>query len=383
MNARFSKASRACAVVGMCSLLLFAGCAEAPKAPPRKVEVPVYPPAPETPRFYYERTIHSSADVMADDKDGSLRRALTGENRTGEGLDKPFGVAARGGRIYVGDTAARNVIMFDLNAKKVTRIGTQDPGALRMPFGMDLDAAGNLYVLDGTLKKIQVYDPNGKYLRTLGADIKWSRPTGLAVDDARKRIYAVDAGGVESTEHKVRVLDLDSGKLLFEIGKRGDGPGELNLPRDVAIGADGLLYVVDGGNFRIQVFDKDGKFLKTFGTIGGRSGQFARPKEIAAVAQGNLYVVDTAFGNLQIFNPEGQMLLDVGSRGDSDGPGKFMLPSGIAVDGDGRIYMVDQFFRKVDVFRPARLPATARYGEPFNPDAQGAATAQGARPPVR
>ena len=382
MFPRFSKASRACAVLGMASLLLFAGCAEAPKAPAKKAEIPVYPPAPEAPRFYYERTIHSSADVLADNKENAFRRAVTGENRAEEGLDKPFGVAARGGRIYVGDTSAHRVVLFDLNAKKVTHIGMQDPGALRLPFGMDIDAAGNLYVLDGSLKKIQVYDAAGKYLRSLGQEIKWSRPTGLAVDDVRKRIYAVDAGGVDSPEHKVRVLDLASGKPLFDIGKRGDGPGELNLPRDVAVGADGLVYVVDGGNFRIQVFDTEGKFLKTFGAVGRRSGQFARPKEIAADREGNLYVVDTAFGNVQIFNPEGQLLLDVGVRGSSDAPGQFMLPSGIAVDTDGRIYMVDQFFRKVDVFRPAGLPVTARYGDP-EPAAPGPSAAQAGKPTVR
>jgi sugar lactone lactonase YvrE len=378
MTPRFSKASRVCAVLGMASLLLFAGCAEAPKAPPKRAEVPVYPPAPDTPRFYYERSIYGTADVEAEDKDGALRRALTGERRTGEALDKPFGVAARSGRIYVGDTLSRAVIMFDLNTRKVTRIGAQEPGALRMPFGMDLDDTGNLYVLDGTLKKIQVYDANGKFLRSMGQEIKWSRPAGLALDTRLKRIYAVDAGGVDSPEHKVRVLDLETGKLLFEIGKRGSEPGELNLPRDVAIGADGSVYVVDGGNFRVQVFDKDGKFTKTFGAIGRRSGQFARPKEIASDRQGNLYIVDTAFANTQIFNSQGQLLLDVGTRGESDGPGRFMLPSGIAVDADGRIYMVDQFFRKVDVFRPAGLPVTARYGDPFDPEASAAPAAPAA-----
>lgn len=381
MNARFSKASRLCAVLGMASLLLFTGCAEAPKAPARKAEIPVYPAPPETPRFYYERTIRSSADVVADDKDGSLRRALTGENRSGEGLDKPYGVAARNGRIYVGDTAARNVMMFDLNTRKYKRIGTDEPGAIRMPLGIDLDAAGNLYVLDATLKKIFVYDPDGKFLRTLAQDVKWSRPVGLTIDSAGKRIYAVDAGGVDSADHKVRVLDLDSGKQLLEIGTRGNGEGELNLPRDVAIGADGLLYVVDGGNFRIQVFQKDGKFVKTFGGIGRRSGQFARPKEIATDREGNLYVVDTAFANIQIFNPEGQLLLDVAGRGDNDGPGKLMLPSGIAVDADGRIYVVDQFFRKMDVFRPARLQANARYGDALPADAP--ATARQGGPAAR
>jgi DNA-binding beta-propeller fold protein YncE len=363
MNSRFSKASRLCAVLGMAGLLLVTGCAEAPKAAsPRKEDIPVFPPPPEVARIYWERMLLSSADVVADDKDGALRRMVTGEVRAGQGIDKPYGVAARNGKIYVGDTVGRHVAVFDLNAKKYTRIGEDDPGALRMPFGMELDAGGNLYVVDGTLKRVHVYDPNGKFLRMMGHDLKLSRPVGVAIDDERKRLYLVDAGGVESPEHKVRVLDLVTGKLLFDIGKRGDGPGELNLPRDAAVGKDGQLYVVDGGNFRIQVFDKDGKFVKTIGAIGRQSGQFSRPKEIAVDPKGNLYVVDTAFGNFQIFDPEGRLLLDVGSRGNSNAPAKFMLPSGIAVDRDGRIYMADQFYRKVDVFRPAELPASARYG---------------------
>ena len=129
------------------------------------------------------------------------------------------------------------------------------------------------------------------------------------------------------------------------------------------VGADGLLYVVDGGNFRVQVFDANGKFVRTFGAIGRQGGQFSRPKEIAADAQGNIYVADSAFGNFQIFDRNGVLLLDVGSRGNVDGPAKFMLPSGIAVDTDGRVYVVDEFFRKVEVFRPAQLPASAAYGQ--------------------
>lgn len=365
MHPRFSKASRLCAVLGMAGLLLIAGCAEAPKAAGGKAkEIPAFPPPPEVARILWERTIYSSGDVVADDSDGSLRRMLTGEVRTGQGLAKPYGVAARNGRIYVGDTAGRAVAVFDLNAGKYERIGMDDPGSLRMPFGLDLDGAGNLYVVDGTLKRVHVYDPNGKFLRHLGEDLKLSRPVGLAIDDERHRLYLVDAGGVDSPDHKVHALDIQSGKQLFEIGKRGEGPGEFNLPRDVAVGKDGVLYVVDGGNFRVQVFDKDGKFLKTFGAIGRQSGQFSRPKEVAVDKQGHIYVVDSAFGNFQIFDAEGRLLLDVGGRGAQDGPAKFMLPSGIAVDDDGRIYMVDQFYRKVEVFRPAELAATARYGQP-------------------
>lgn len=362
MRAGFPKAQLAGAALSLAVLLFAAGCAQVPEAPAKRAEIPVFPPPPEAPRIVWERTLASSADVIPDDKDGALRRMVTGEVRSGEGLSKPYGVAVRGGKVYVGDTAARNVALFDLNARKYLRIGVDEPGALRMPFGMELDSDGNLYVVDGTLKRIHVYDANGKFLRMMGQDIKWSRPVGLGIDNERRRLYVVDAGGVDSADHKVRALDMDSGKVLFEFGKRGEGPGELNLPRDAVAGRDGLVYVVDGGNFRVQVFDPQGKYLKTFGAIGRRSGQFSRPKEIAADGQDNLYVVDTAFGNFQIFNREGQLLLDVGHRGNADGPARFMLPSGIAVDADGRIYMVDQFFRKVEVFRPASLPATAAYG---------------------
>jgi DNA-binding beta-propeller fold protein YncE len=363
MNARFSKASRICAVMGMAGLLLLAGCAEAPKAPPAKAaEIPVFPPPPEQARFYWERALHSTADVVSDDKEGSFRRALTGEVRSGQAVDKPYGVAVRNGKVYVGDTVGRFVMMYDLNAGKFIRIGVDEPGALRMPFGMEVDAQGNLFVVDGGTKRIQVYDPAGKHVRTLGADIKWSRPVGIAIDDARKRIYVVDAGGVDSPEHKVRALDMVTGKQQFEIGQRGDGPGDFNLPRDATVSPDGKLYVVDGGNFRIQVFDPEGKYLRTFGGVGRQTGQFSRPKEIASDKDGNLYVVDTAFGNFQIFNPEGRLLLDVGGRGNANAPARFMLPAGIAVDTDGRVYMADQFFRKVEVFRPAALPAKARYG---------------------
>jgi DNA-binding beta-propeller fold protein YncE len=123
----------------------------------------------------------------------------------------------------------------------------------------------------------------------------------------------------------------------------------------VAVGKDGRLYVVDGGNFRVQIFDAKGGYLQSFGSVGKQMGNFARPKEIAADAEGNVYVVDSAFGNFQVFNPDGELLLFAGERSERDAPGRYMLPSGIAVDEDGRVYVVDQWFRKVDVFRPYHM----------------------------
>ena len=347
----------------LAGVLLLAACA-APPPPGKAPEIPVFPPPPEKARFIYERTIYGSADIAKVDKDAAWRLFLTGESTvSSEGLSKPYGVAVFHGRVYVSDTARASVAVFDIPGQRFFRIGDDDErGRLVTPIGLDVDGMGNLYVVDNSAKRVQVYDPDGKHLRTLAGDAPWFvRPAGIAVDASGSRIYVVDNGGVSSEQHQVRVFDAQSGKHLLDIGTRGIGPGELNLPRDVTIGLDGLLYVVDGGNFRVQVFQPDGTFVRTFGSIGRQGGQFSRPKEAAIDPQGNVYIVDTAFGNFQIFNPAGELLLSVGSRSASDGMAKYMLPSGIAIDGDGRVYMVDQFFRKVDVYRPATLAPDAGF----------------------
>jgi DNA-binding beta-propeller fold protein YncE len=339
-------------------LLLLQGCMQPPHAAkdaaPREL---VFPAAPDEPRFVFERSIRSSADILATESTGELRRLVTGEQASGEALSKPYAVAASRGRLYVSDTVSRFVRVFDVPQGKQFRIGDEEgAGQLIKPVGLDIDAAGNLYVADIGAKAVMVYGPDRRFLRRVGGDKWFSRLSSVTVDPAGTRVYAVDLGGVSSEQHQVRVFDAVSGAHLYDIGKRGSGPGEFNLPRDLAIGKDGRLYVVDGGNFRVVVFDRDGRYLHSFGSVGKQYGQFARPKEIAIDRDGNVYVVDTAFGNFQIFNPDGELLLFIGERSERDGPAKYMLPSGIAVDEDGRVFVVDQWFRKIDVYRPATLP---------------------------
>ncbi len=342
---------RALALAVMVSV---AGCT-AP--PPQKVDqAPIaFPPLPDEPRFFYERTFYSSADMVPEESGSGLRRLVTGESQRGEGFSKPYAVAVRAGRIYLSDSVERFVKVLDVPNGRFYRIGEEGPGQLAKPLGLDVDSAGTLYVADATAKQVMVYDRDGKFLRRIGGEKWFDRLTSVTVDAGGTRVYVVDIGGVTSPRHQVRVFDAQSGAHLFDFGKRGSGPGEFNLPRDVAIGKDGRLYVVDGGNFRVSVFSPDGKYLKSWGSVGKQYGNFARPKEIATDREGNVYVVDTAFGNFQIFDAEGNLLTFIGGRSERDGPAKYMLPSGIAVDEDGRIYMVDQWFRKVDVYRPAAL----------------------------
>jgi DNA-binding beta-propeller fold protein YncE len=327
-----------------------AGCATIPDSV--QVEKPVFPSPPDQPRFHYQQSLISSADVEREDKDAAFKRLITGQARTGIGMGKPFAVSVHQGRVFVSDTLKRMVVAFDKRESRYFEIGTAPPGELFKPMGLDVDRDGNLYVCDATMKHVVVFDRDGKYLRTLGHRDLFSRPAGLAVDPDGKKVFVVDTGGVNSDWHRVVVLNAQTGEFLYNISQRGDKEGELNLPRDATIATDSNLYIVDGGNFRVQVFTQQGEFIRSFGEIGRRGGQFSRPKGIGSDKDGNVYVADAAFGNFQIFNPAGQLLLAVGNRDSRPGPANFMLPAGLDVDEDGRVYMVDQYFRKIDVFRP-------------------------------
>lgn len=336
---------------------MLSGCAATPQSE-EEIVLPVFPSPPNEPRFLFERSLISSADIEIESDESQFKRWVTGARRTGVGMGKPFGVTVYQGRIFVSDTMKRLVHAFDVREGRFFEIGTDGPGQLVKPMGLDVDLNGNLYVCDATLKQVVVFDRDGKFLRRIGEPDMFDRPAGLTVDPDGSRIFVVDSGGVASQRHRVVVLDARSGSMLHSIATRGRDDGELNLPRDATIGQNGNLYVVDGGNFRVQEFTPEGEFVSSFGEVGRRSGQFSRPKGIGVDQEGNIYVADTAFGNFQIFNPEGQLLLSVGMRNSAPGPARFMLPAGLAVDEDGRVYMVDQYFRKVDVFRPARLRAT-------------------------
>ncbi len=340
--------------------LLLAACAQLPEqsAERPKAEAPlVFPKPPDEPRFVFERSITSSADIKPESEDDAFRRYVTGEARTGDFLGKPYAVAVHHGRVFVSDTASRHVKVFDLAEQRYFAIGEDEPGELIKPLGIDTDAQGNLYVADATQKAILIYSRDGRYLRKIGGDKLFDRLSSVTVDPAGTRVYIVDIGGVNSENHRVRVFDPHNGKHIMDIGRRGTGAGEFNLPRDLAIGRDGRLYVVDGGNFRVQVFNTDGSYRESFGAVGRQVGNFARPKEVATDPEGNVYVVDAAFGNFQIFTPDGELLMFIGERSEKNGPAKYMLPSGIAIDDDGRVFFVDQWFRKLDIFRPWALPA--------------------------
>ena len=332
-------------------LALLAACVSTMEEKAKTPEVLIWPSPPDLPRFAYETTLRSAADLTVDSEDTALRRQLTGETQSrAPAMSKPYGVAARNGKIYVTDSVARNVAVFDVPRHKVYYMGVQKPGNLVKPSGIALDKVMNVYVADVTERKVNVYDSLGLFQRSIGSKEYLERPTGVAVSADGDRIYVIDRSDNEKKNHRVVVFDA-SGRKLFVIGGRGGGDGQFNVPVQGAVGPDGTLYVLDAGNFRVQAFDRDGKFLRTWGKAGNNIGDFARPRGIAVDNEGNVYVTDATFANVQLFNAQGQLLLMIGSQSDTDKPARFNLPGGIAVDETGRMYVADQFFNKIEVIR--------------------------------
>lgn len=320
-------------------ITLLAGCA------PRTAEKPVdlvWPNPPEPPRIKYIRSF-SRADEFGTSGTKAWLEALFGEELSGT-MAKPYGVATdKEGRVYVTDSGQGAVWVFDEKNNKVSFLGISGQAKLQQPIGIAIDDRGIVFVSDVSLRRVYGLDHEGNLLVAIGKKDELANPSGLAVDNASKRLYVSDP-----RSHKIRVYNTGEGKFLFEFGKRGAKEGELNFPTNLFI-RDGKLYITDTGNFRIQIFDLEGKFLKKFGATGDSPGQFARPKGVAVDSEGHVYVVDAAFDNFQIFDDEGRLYLFVGAAGHR--PGYFWLPAGIHIDEKDRIYIVDSYNRRVQVFQ--------------------------------
>jgi sugar lactone lactonase YvrE len=77
-------------------------------------------------------------------------------------------------------------------------------------------------------------------------------------------------------------------------------------PSDVAVGKDHLIYVLDGVNNRVVVFDEEGAFRFTFGGKGEGKGLFKTPVGLTTDNRGNVYVADTGNRRIQVFSPQGR-----------------------------------------------------------------------------
>jgi peptidylamidoglycolate lyase len=156
-------------------------------------------------------------------------------------------------------------------------------------------------------------------------------PHGLRVD-ANDHLWVTDVG-----LHQVFELSRD-GQVLRSFGV-ADEPGNdethFNQPTDVAIAADGTIYIADGyGNSRVVELDAQGNFIRTWGTAGSQPGQFDTPHSIALDAQGRVYVADRGNARIQRFDERGAFIDEWKSS-------ELGRPWAVTVAKDGSVFVVD------------------------------------------
>ncbi len=132
------------------------------------------------------------------------------------------------------------------------------------------------------------------------------------------------------------------GHRLAEIGRGpGSGPGQFAGPRDCKVAGSGEIFISDGNNQRIQVFDQEGRFLRAFGSKGKGPGQLLRAHALDFGPDGNLYLVDVDNSRVIVFDPAGKFLSAWGKPG--KGPGLFNAPHGLGFDAEGNLFVSNYY----------------------------------------
>jgi len=308
--------------------------------------------------------------------DGTVGFGGDGGPATSAQLASPYDVTVdAGGNLYITDT-------WNNRIRKVTPSGTISTVAgngtegysgdggpatsaqLNHPYGVTVDAGGNLYIADTDNNRIRKVTPPGT-MSTVAGDGTWgySGDGGPATSAQLASPYGVtvDTGGnlyvVDADNNRIRKV-TPSGTISTvagdgTVGFGGDsGPAisaQLNHPYGVAVDFGGDLYIADTFNYRIRKVTP----LGTISTVAGNGGlansaQLDSPYGVAVDAGGNLYIADTRNHRIRKVTPSGMINTVAGNGtkgygGDGDPATSAQLdgPCGVAVDAGGNLYIAD------------------------------------------
>ena len=198
-----------------------------------------------------------------------------------------------------------------------------------------VDGEGRIYVAEYIGGRVQVFDPEGKFLALWMVDPKMPL-----------RGFTADRKGV--------VYVVQQGKIRRHEGLTGNPLGEVTADRarfdDAKVTADGGL-VTSARIERDDIirFDSSGRAVKTIrSAISTQTDRSELDIRVAADGLGNIYALGTFNDAVFKFTPEGRYVNTFGGQGDQ--PGQFRSPDAIAVDNQGRVFVSDA--RDVDVFDP-------------------------------
>ena len=249
------------------------------------------------------------------------------------------------------------VLEFDAAGNVVRGWGGPGPGYdwPSNEHGIFVDHAGNVWLAGNGEKDHHIlkFTRDGRFLMQIGkpgqshgdADThNLNRPADVRVDPATNELFVADGYG----NHRVIVFDAATGAYKRHWGANGRPPGAAgvkplgNPVHCVRIARDGLVYVCDRRNNRIQVFRKDGTFAAEFSVAPETRGNgsvwdvdFSRDP-----AQAYLYAVDGENNHVWLLAREtGKVITNFGRSGRY--AGQLHWVHNLAVDTKGNIYTTE------------------------------------------
>jgi DNA-binding beta-propeller fold protein YncE len=206
-----------------------------------------------------------------------------------------------------------------------------------------------------------------RYSHTIGFYAQNGRGFNNPVDVALGRdgvLYVLNRAGsdveLRMLYKRVTMCTIDE-DYLGEFSSGGTEDGQLMWPAAIAVDADGNVYISDEALHRISIFDAQGRFLSRWGVRGSGPGMFDRPAGLAFDQDQHLLVVDGLNNRIQRYTKDGRFLGQWGRGG--RGPGEFNLPWGIAIDRAGAVYVADWRNDRIQKF-DAQGGFLASYGTP-------------------
>lgn len=280
-------------------------------------------------------------------------------------LKTPLGIAVDGDEnIYVSDTGNSQIVRYDRDGVMQFKLGsvTDDKGQemkFFSPYGIAVDDANNkVYVCD---YQLHVLDKAGNFLYNLtpppeaiknapgeGA----ARPNEVAV--YKDKVYVTSRDGIY-------VFD-DKGNYLTHWGTRGAAVGQFDFPNGIAVDPEtGNLFVVDTNNWRLVSLTPEGKTRWAIGNWGDANigSPFHLPRSVAFGPGGLIYVSDVP-DRILVLDTDGNLKAIIGERGDQDAQLNF--PEGLAVSPANRLFLDDRENDRVQVWQLTDnlpLPSTA------------------------
>lgn len=221
-------------------------------------------------------------------------------------------------------------------------------GELVQPRGVAIDRHGNILVVDSGNRRLQKFTAQGKFLKAVGGKNKAGSEQfqllfrrDISLCSSHSKVYLVDQN------HCIRILNSDL-TCYQSFGGFGKEEGKFHELWGTACDSKGNIYVADGFNDRIQVFNAKGKFLKTIGRRGNGRGELNFPAGVAVDASGWVYVCDQGNCRVCVFTTGGEFVTSFRGGGKHGEFGKSLC--GIAVDSSsGVVYVCDHSNNRIHI----------------------------------